>query len=343
MRVVLKPGVLVLSPETEAEQEAFAAWRVGAAGHVFAFDGGSDRGGALIDLGPREEACREPINIVFTQSEARFQPISNLAHTPFRLDGSEYASVEGFWQGLRFSDEADRARVAGLWGLEAKRAVSGVRQPSFDYLGETYPSGGPGHHTLMRRACGSPPQGRAGRGAAVSARIVPHPAGAGRVWSARAPSWPARAVRGSVAAAPPAPWPGSRSADGRGAQGERAPTTGRGRTASAAWMTAARPRARDATDTASAASRAERGALGPVKRKEEAKALDGRRWRWVRWATSWQEGGGGCERHLVAVDDAPAASASRPSVCNCLRVDGLFCTSAAEESCRCARRSQDPN
>jgi hypothetical protein len=40
------------------------------------------RGGALLDLGVREEACREPINIVFDQGDPRWQPISNLALAP---------------------------------------------------------------------------------------------------------------------------------------------------------------------------------------------------------------------------------------------------------------------
>ena len=154
MRVVLKPGVVAIAPENEAERDAFLAWRAAAAGHVFAFDGGSDKGAALLDLGLREEACREPINIVYTETDPRFRPISNLAHAPFRLDGRDYASVEGFWQGLRFSESAARARVAHLWGLEARHSGSKLpRAATFTYAGETYATGGPGHHTLMRRAC----------------------------------------------------------------------------------------------------------------------------------------------------------------------------------------------
>ena len=99
MRVILKPGHLILSLEERAERAAFAIWRETARGHVFHFDGGSANGAALRDLGLRAEACREPINIVFDQVEPRWQPISNLAHAPFMLHGMAYASVGGYRQG----------------------------------------------------------------------------------------------------------------------------------------------------------------------------------------------------------------------------------------------------
>jgi hypothetical protein len=43
MRVILKSDVLVLSPETEVEREAFSALRQSVERHVFLFDGGSDK------------------------------------------------------------------------------------------------------------------------------------------------------------------------------------------------------------------------------------------------------------------------------------------------------------
>ncbi len=154
MRVILKPENLILTPETEAERDAFLAWRDSATGHVFYFEGGSSKGGALRDLGLREEACREPINIVFDQAQPRWQPISNLAHTSFILRGVTYASVEGFWQSLKFDAADDRARVAALWGKPAKRAAAALpERQCFDYGGETFAVGGPGHHALMHQAC----------------------------------------------------------------------------------------------------------------------------------------------------------------------------------------------
>jgi predicted NAD-dependent protein-ADP-ribosyltransferase YbiA (DUF1768 family) len=153
MRVILKKGMLVLSVENEAERADFAVWREAAKGHVFVFDGGSSKGGALFDIGVREEACREPINIVYTNGD-QWQLISNLAETPFVLDGRSYASVEGFWQGLKADSERERRRIAGLSGLAARRAGRQFPQPeSFQYDDKTYLAGGPDHRALMARAC----------------------------------------------------------------------------------------------------------------------------------------------------------------------------------------------
>lgn len=151
MRVILKPGMLILAPGTDADRNAFSAWCEAVKGHVFYFDG---RSGALHDLGPREEACREPMNIVFDQIEARWQPISNLAHTPFTMRGLTYASVESFWQGLKFAADADRVRVAALWGKEAKQAARPAPElERFVYDGDTYVVGGHAHRSLMLEAC----------------------------------------------------------------------------------------------------------------------------------------------------------------------------------------------
>jgi predicted NAD-dependent protein-ADP-ribosyltransferase YbiA (DUF1768 family) len=154
MQVILKPGVLVVTTQTAEEREAFAAWRRAAAGHVFSFDGGTDEGGALLDLGPRADALREPINIHFDEGEASVLPIGNLALAPFTLGGRPYASVEGFWQGLKFASEDDRARVAALWGKPAKRAAYGQpNQEVFVYNGRSYATGGADHRELMLQAC----------------------------------------------------------------------------------------------------------------------------------------------------------------------------------------------
>jgi predicted NAD-dependent protein-ADP-ribosyltransferase YbiA (DUF1768 family) len=153
MRVMFKSGILAFSTETEEESAQFAAWREMAHGHVFYFDGRSAKGGALHDLGPREEACREPINIVYGIEE-RWLPISNLAQTHFTLNGQTYASIEGFWQGLKYLSEEERKRVAALSGPEAKRAApKGPPSETFSYGGRTYASGGADHHALMLQAC----------------------------------------------------------------------------------------------------------------------------------------------------------------------------------------------
>jgi hypothetical protein len=153
MRVILKPGLIAISAETDAERAELAAWGADRANHVFHLPLESDRGLALYDLGRREDACAEPINITYDGVE-RWRPISNLAHTPFDLDGRRYASVEGFWQGLKFAAPEDRARVAALWGTEAK--AIGIAAPAidrFEYEGKSIDIGRPDHWQLMTRAC----------------------------------------------------------------------------------------------------------------------------------------------------------------------------------------------
>jgi ribA/ribD-fused uncharacterized protein len=146
--------LLIVVPETAEELSAFAEWRTAHEDHVFHFGGRHEKGGALHDLGLRAEVCREPINIGLNQGDPQWRIISNLAPTPFMLRGQRYASVEGFWQGLKFDDDADRARVAELSGtqaVEAGRARVGIEQ--FIHEGSWHPSGGPYHHRLMYEAC----------------------------------------------------------------------------------------------------------------------------------------------------------------------------------------------
>ncbi len=152
MRVEIKDGVIVLAADDPAEHPTFS--RLSRAdGHVFELRVHGERGGALFDLGPRASACREPINIDINVAEG-WRPISNLAHTPFELHGRAYASVEGFWQGLKFPDEARRAEIAWLHGVEAK--LAGRDAPDGEtliYGDKTIPVGRSGHWALMKQAC----------------------------------------------------------------------------------------------------------------------------------------------------------------------------------------------
>jgi predicted NAD-dependent protein-ADP-ribosyltransferase YbiA (DUF1768 family) len=80
--------------------------------------------------------------------------ISNFAQTPFVLDAMPYASIEGFWQGLKFPDDADRRRLADLYGSAAKDA--GFYAPKADhisYVGQDILVGTWDHWQLMERAC----------------------------------------------------------------------------------------------------------------------------------------------------------------------------------------------
>jgi predicted NAD-dependent protein-ADP-ribosyltransferase YbiA (DUF1768 family) len=150
MIVRQRDGMLIVTP---GEGETLADWLDGHAGQVFrlqAIKGGS----ALLQaIGPEAEACRIPINIT-SQTPEPLRLVSNFAHTSFVLDDKSYESIEGFWQGLKFPDEADRRRLALLHGSEARDA--GYHAPESDtlmYDGENVRVGTYAHWRLMEKAC----------------------------------------------------------------------------------------------------------------------------------------------------------------------------------------------
>jgi predicted NAD-dependent protein-ADP-ribosyltransferase YbiA (DUF1768 family) len=96
----------------------------------------------------------EPINITYDGLPMPLKLIANLAETSFELDGRFYASVEGFWQGLKYPDEADRARVADLAGHAAKNAAPRCEPGDrIVYEGREIVVGTIDHWALMERAC----------------------------------------------------------------------------------------------------------------------------------------------------------------------------------------------
>jgi predicted NAD-dependent protein-ADP-ribosyltransferase YbiA (DUF1768 family) len=155
MKILWQDERLVLVPESAADAETIAAWRETHAGHVLLVDGNDDhRGLELADLGEQEVACREPINVISTHPDEGVRMISNFAAAPFVLDGRNYRSVEGFWQGLKYEDEAERRRVAGLDGRAAKRAGQDRGWVEIiTYEGNSIRAGSPEHWELMKRAC----------------------------------------------------------------------------------------------------------------------------------------------------------------------------------------------
>jgi predicted NAD-dependent protein-ADP-ribosyltransferase YbiA (DUF1768 family) len=152
MKALLQPNSLVLVPEGEEERLALAAWKVTHADFAFAAAENSGTGATLTALGPRVEACREPINVT-SNSPDPIRLIANFAPTPFELDGQRYACVEAFWQSLRFPVE-ERSRIAALAGPVAKQISE--KQPYGSHVvydGHTIPVGAFDHWQLMRRAC----------------------------------------------------------------------------------------------------------------------------------------------------------------------------------------------
>ncbi len=151
MRLIAKPGILILAPDDAAEADTLGALGQAQAGRAYLLSH-SGSGIQLIDLGPEDEARARPINIT-ADAPPPFDLISNFAHTPFELDGARFASVEGFWQSLRVDDPAERTRIAALHGTDAKRATgTAARRETFVHGGRTIHAGTYAHWRLMRRA-----------------------------------------------------------------------------------------------------------------------------------------------------------------------------------------------
>jgi hypothetical protein len=148
----LRKDVLVVEPEGEEEGELLD-WLATHVGQVFWLRASKDKTLVFHSLGDRADACREPLNIT-SRSPGPLNLISNFGATPFVLDEQRYASIEGFWQGLKFPADDDRRRLAGLAGSEAKDA--GYYAPPADhiiYLGQNVRIGTWDHWRLMERAC----------------------------------------------------------------------------------------------------------------------------------------------------------------------------------------------
>jgi len=98
------------------------------------------------------------LNIASYSDDWRAQLLSSFAHTPFSLwcgaREIRLESVEGFWQGLKFSEgSAARERIFALWGLDAKRAGANASPiETVGFCGERIEVGSPRHHQLAEKA-----------------------------------------------------------------------------------------------------------------------------------------------------------------------------------------------
>lgn len=154
MIVRLKNRLIVVTAESDEERAALGSFSQAAAGSVFAFHDQDPRTFRLSGLGPRAEACREPINITSLVKDETLRRISNLAESPFELDGEPYGSVEAFWQGLKFPDQRIRREIAPLFGQEARHAgFKATEAESFKYQGQVVRTGTFDHWQLMLKAC----------------------------------------------------------------------------------------------------------------------------------------------------------------------------------------------
>ena len=128
MKLTFQNDVIGLSAETPEEEDICDLLAL-ADGYVFQLHASSGRGMALSLIGPEDTARRAPLNIVHSIAP-HFAPISNLAHTPFELAGQHYASIEGFWQGLKRVAPVERRAMAT--SKRKSKSVTGVlyRPPS---------------------------------------------------------------------------------------------------------------------------------------------------------------------------------------------------------------------
>jgi predicted NAD-dependent protein-ADP-ribosyltransferase YbiA (DUF1768 family) len=154
MKVILKYHTLVLVAEEAQEVETLANWEEENRGHVFAGKASSESGYVMTSLGPREEACHEPVSINSTVDDPQWRLISNFAHAPFTLDGRDYANVEGFWQGLKFAPERERRRLAQMPGPAARHEGQEKGYGAqIMYEGQAIIPGTWDHWVLMEKAC----------------------------------------------------------------------------------------------------------------------------------------------------------------------------------------------
>lgn len=131
-----------------AALDALAAAGVGHADvHPGNFMAGRDGKTYVIDFG---RVKRTPLNVASNGATETECLLSNLAPAPFTLDGRRYASVEGFWQGLKFPDQTRRDEIARLDGLPSKKiGDEAPKSETFAYEGATVRVGSPEHHGLM--------------------------------------------------------------------------------------------------------------------------------------------------------------------------------------------------
>jgi hypothetical protein len=98
------------------------------------------------------------LNIASYSDDWRSRLLSTFAHTPFELrhgaSAIHCASVEGFWQGLKWPEGSTaRSRAFGLWGLEAKLAGQGAPASTHvRFCGQDIALGSAAHHELARTA-----------------------------------------------------------------------------------------------------------------------------------------------------------------------------------------------
>ena len=111
--------------------------------------------GKLVETIPRRAMPmeRRPLNVASGAVEDIGKQLSNFTERPFTFHGKMYRSVEAWYQGLKWPDEAKRAEIADRTGVEAKRGGRGApKSDTFTFEGKDYKFGSPEHLQLVKDA-----------------------------------------------------------------------------------------------------------------------------------------------------------------------------------------------
>jgi predicted NAD-dependent protein-ADP-ribosyltransferase YbiA (DUF1768 family) len=90
------------------------------------------------------------VNAFFKSKNTVERQISNLAHSPFVIDGRECASIEGFYQGIKRAGMDIQDHVFATFGMNAKKQSKPTKHVYFgDFV---YEIGSDEHHELIYKA-----------------------------------------------------------------------------------------------------------------------------------------------------------------------------------------------
>lgn len=96
---------------------------------------------------------KRPVNVGSKSADPAEAQMSNFEHSPFTLDGRQFASVEGFYVWLKWSgDPAKQAIAQTLSGSQAKSFGKPSKATTAEYDGTTIQLGSPEHHALIKKA-----------------------------------------------------------------------------------------------------------------------------------------------------------------------------------------------
>lgn len=101
-------------------------------------------------MSDRERRKTNIINAYYRSNNPVERQISNLSDSPFIIDGRICASIEGFYQGIRRSEEDKQNHIFMCYGMDAKNQSTPTKQVYFS--GNKYVAGSEEHLDLIFKA-----------------------------------------------------------------------------------------------------------------------------------------------------------------------------------------------